>query len=158
MNLYFLRHGIAADAEEFAGSDAERPLTKEGRNRMEREARALARLGVEVDAVITSPLLRARQTAEIALGAVASRSDLVVDDRLGPDFDIAKLRELLSDRANCDALMIVGHEPSMSATLSALIGGGTIELKKGGVARVNIDDPSTARGTLEWLLTPKVLR
>ena len=69
MNCYFLRHGIAVEPEAWSGNDFERPLTRDGHTRMEREAKAIAELSLDLDAIVTSPLLRAKQTAEIVAAA-----------------------------------------------------------------------------------------
>ncbi len=106
---------------------------------------------------MTSPLLRARQTAESVAGELGMEKDLRIDDRLDPGFEGRRLLEMLQEHAGCDALMIVGHEPSMSTVLSGLIGGGSIDLKKGGLACVELTDRSLARGTLQWLVSPKIL-
>jgi phosphohistidine phosphatase len=157
MKLYFLRHGEAGEPEEWQGDDALRPLTDEGRRRMTREARTLERLELGVDRVISSPLVRAVQTAEIVATALRRRNRLVEDRRLGAGFGPERLAEILLEYADARDLMLVGHEPSMSATIGRLTGA-TVELKKGGLARVDIRDRTQARGgTLDWLLPPRVL-
>ena len=157
MLLYFLRHGIAADREAWRGSDDDRPLTGEGVERMKREARTMADLGLSVDLIVTSPLRRARETAEIAAKALKCRNGLVEDERAGLAFDERNARAILNDRSGMQSVMFVGHEPSMSETIGALLGGAGVELKKGALACVEIDDGSSKSGTLLWLLPPKVL-
>ena len=156
MQCYFLRHGIAVDPESFAGSDFERPLTRQGRERMEYEAKAIEDLALDLDCIVTSPLLRARQTAEIVAERLRIRDELVVDARLGPGFAIEHLRAIVGDRRDARAIMLVGHEPSMSATIGRAIGNGTIELKKAALAAVELGDGAST-GTLLCLLPPKVL-
>lgn len=157
MELYFLRHGTAVDADDWDEGDATRPLTSDGRKDMEREAKAIGKLGLKIECIITSPLTRARETAKI----VAERLDLldcfIEDERLAGNFDLASLAQLLHDSGKKESIMIVGHEPGLSSTIGQLIGGGTVELKKGGLARVHIEDPQTPRGELMWLVPPKVL-
>jgi len=155
MRLYFLRHGLAADPGAWQGSDADRPLTDEGRERIGLEAKAIALLEPALDAIVTSPLVRARQTA----GLVALRLGVPVTDdaRLGHDFDRERLAQVVRENADAQALMLVGHEPTFSSTIAALIGGGAVTMKKGGLARVDLADASATRGVLVWLLTPKVL-
>ena len=97
MKLYFLRHGEAGDPAQWEGNDAERPLTDDGRRRMALEARTMRRLELGVDRVITSPLLRARQTAEIVAVELKRKDRLVTDPRLGPDFGPERLVEILRD-------------------------------------------------------------
>jgi len=155
MKCYLLRHGLAADAERWEGADAGRPLTREGKDRMAREAQTIAALSLKLDAIITSPLLRAKQTAEI----VASQLGMTVaeDSRLGIGFDIRALRDILAERHDADAILLVGHEPGMSLTIAAAIGGGRVALKKGALACLEFDDVQSASGELLWLVPPKML-
>jgi phosphohistidine phosphatase len=157
MKLYFLRHGDAGDPAQWHGNDADRPLTDDGRRRMTLEGRTMRSLELGVDCVITSPLLRAQQTAEIVAVELKRKDRLVTDRRLGPDFGPERLAEILRENQDVHDLMLVGHEPSMSATIGRLIGGGAVVLKKGGLARVDVPNPTQLIGTLEWLLPPRAL-
>ena len=157
MKLYFLRHGIAADRDEFDGSDAERPLTSEGRKCMEREAKGMEDLGVAPDRIITSPLKRAKETAKIVAERLHLEDKLVEDDRLAGDFDAECAADILRENGNAQSLMFVGHEPDFSETIGELVGGASIDLKKGGLARIDLDAESSTRGKLVWLLPPKAL-
>ncbi len=154
MRLYFLRHGLA-DRSAWHGPDDLRPLTPRGVQRMQAEARTLAALGIAPTAVLTSPLQRALQSAQItarSLGIVAQ-----TDPRLAPGFDLVALYAILRQYAGADSLMLVGHEPDFSLTIGALIGGGSVVCKKGTLARVDLHTLDPPRGTLVWLLPPKVL-
>lgn len=155
MKLFFLRHGIASDQSEWKGDDAQRPLTGEGIEKMKRSASSLQELKLSVEVIITSPLTRARQTAEI----VAKKLDckLIEDTRLSPGFNIDKLSGMLLDHPKAETIMFVGHEPDFSATVAELIGGGLIEFKKGGLAMVELPNPRKCRGELIWLIPPKIL-
>ncbi|MGH7661213.1 MAG: SixA phosphatase family protein [Vulcanimicrobiaceae bacterium] len=155
MRLYFLRHGLAGDREDWHGDDNERPLTPEGVAKMEREAKTIAKLGLELDAIVTSPLARAVQTARIVADELDLRDILVEDENLGLDFDLARLRNVVEKHRAAEALMLVGHEPSMSRTIGQ-IGGGRIELKKGALACIDLD-PNSMRGELLSLVPPKIL-
>lgn len=157
MKCYFLRHGIAADPAEWTGEDFDRPLTGQGRERMEREAETLAELSLDLAAIITSPLLRAKQTASIVAERLRMTDRLVEDDRLSPGFDLDRLGAILQAYARADAVMLVGHEPSMSETVGRLVGAARIDLKKGGLACVDLPDPSSSSGQLAWLIPPKIL-
>jgi phosphohistidine phosphatase len=157
VNCYFLRHGIAVEPDEWKGRDFDRPLTREGIERMEREARAIADLSLELDAIVTSPLLRARQTAEIVASQLKLRDQIVEDVRLAGGFDARRLSEILADHDKAEAIMLVGHEPTMSATIGRSIGDASIELKKAALAGVVFADASATRGTLICLIPPKVL-
>lgn len=155
--MYFLRHGIAADRDEWKGDDASRPLTAEGRDRMEREAKALADVGLNPDVIVTSPLVRAKQTAEILADALKMRKKLVEDERVAQNFDRAKLAGVLQDHAGADNVVLVGHEPDFSALIGDVVGGAAIVLKKGGIACVELTSASAPAGSLLWLVPPKVL-
>ncbi len=156
MKIYFLRHGAAADPGEWKGNDYDRPLTDDGRERMAREAKAIRKLDLSLDAILTSPLARARETAEIVAAALKGAT-VKADERLGGDFDISGLEEILQDHADAKALMLVGHEPGMSGTIGRLVGEARIDLKKGGLACVELPDASTMTGELLSLIPPKVL-
>ncbi|MGO9410800.1 MAG: phosphohistidine phosphatase SixA [Spirochaetia bacterium] len=157
MDLYFLRHGDALGKEEWKGDDNARALSDEGVARMAREAKTLAGLSLGISLILSSPLVRAVKTAEIVAAALGLRDSLLTDKRLSPGFDLPALREILSDHAEVGALMLVGHEPDFSETIAACIGGGRVECKKGGLARLDITDPLRPRGSLLWLLPPRVL-
>jgi len=158
MRCYFLRHGLAGDPEQWSGDDAARPLTAEGKERMAREAKTIAALGLELDAIVTSPLLRAKQTATIVADKLKMRDRLSEDARLGIAFDVRALRAILEEHATATAVLLVGHEPSMSRTIGSVIGGhARIDLKKGSLACVNFGDPDSLMGELVWLVPPKVL-
>ncbi len=157
MEILFLRHGIAEERETWKGDDRARPLTARGRRAMERTAVRLAGLGVAPELIVTSPLVRARQTAEIAAAGLGMDDRVVEDGRLAPGFDAGGLRDLLEDRPVTAAVMLVGHEPDFSEIIAELIGGGRVVCKKGGLARVDVAELSFAGGELVWLLPPKDL-
>ncbi|HEY4689296.1 MAG TPA: phosphohistidine phosphatase SixA [Anaerolineae bacterium] len=155
MELYFLRHGIADWPNWNTARDDERPLTDEGVAKMKAEARTIEQLDLGLDAILSSPLVRARQTAE----AVADRLGLEVTDEpaLAPGFDAQRLPDVLRRHPDAQALMLVGHEPDFSKTIAQLIGGGRVVMKKGGLARVDLESTDPPKGALVWLLAPKVL-
>lgn len=157
MKLYFLRHEMAADRHEWKGSDAERPLTEGGMERMKRSAATIAELDLELDAILSSPLARARQSALIVAEALGAQGNLLFDGRLGAGFDRDALAEILRDHAGFDSLMLVGHEPGLSATISALIGGGRIVCKKGALVCVKLSEAAALQGELLWLIPPRIL-
>jgi len=157
MLCYFLRHGPAGDRETWQGSDFDRPLTPDGRKRIAQEAKTIAALDLELDEIITSPLVRARQTAEIVAKELRQLDALRQDDRAGLDFSVAQLDAILRDHAESKRIMLVGHEPSMSQTIGDVIGGGDVDLKKGALACVEVTRESPPRGRLLWLAAPKLL-
>jgi phosphohistidine phosphatase len=157
MILYFFRHGLAGNQHDWKGDDRERPLTHKGKNETEISAETLTRMNLGLEQIITSPLTRARQTAAILAGPLKLKKNLQEDERLAHGFDIQKLGEILAAYPGAKVLMLVGHEPDFSAVISDLTGGSQIELKKGGLARVDIMDPANMEGVLAWLLPPHIL-
>ncbi len=157
MKCYLLRHGIAVDQEAWSGSDFDRPLTSDGCTRMEREAKAIDDLSLELDSIVTSPLLRAKQTAEIVAARLGLCDKLAEDQRLDDGFSLERLGAILADHPDSEAIMLVGHEPSMSATIGRAIGGASIELKKAALAGVEFTNSGSRSGTLFSLLPPKIL-
>ena len=157
MKLYFLRHGLAGQRGEWTGNDFDRPLTEGGKERMAREAATLAKLGLNLDLIITSPLIRAYQTAEIVAQRLNMAAKLIQDERLAPGFGAEQLAQILRAHSDVNTLMLVGHEPDFSETISHLIGGGRVVCKKGGLACVDMPDPALLTGDLVWLIPPSVL-
>jgi phosphohistidine phosphatase len=158
MIVYFLRHGLAGARQEGQGDDARRPLTKKGIKNMRTQAKTLARLDLQLEVILTSPLTRALQTADIVAGALKMVARLEQDERLAPGFDRDALQQVLADHPAAKSILLVGHEPDFSLTISALIGGGKVMLKKGGLARVDITATDRLQGDLVWLLPPKIMR
>ena len=156
MELYFIRHG-RADRTAWSGNDSERPLTSDGHSRMEKEARRLGEIGFDVDVIITSPLTRALQTAEIVADVLEIKHRLVVDDRLGFGFDLSAVRALIAEYRDANRIAFVGHEPSFSSVVGELIGGALVVCKKGSVARVDLCSRDSRHGELVWLLQPATL-
>jgi len=152
MQLYFLRHG-EADWPGWTKPDDERPLTDFGKKEVRQLGKFLNRLKVKPDVIVTSPLPRALQTAEIA--AEQLKTKVRQDEALEPGFGITELRNVL-ERHQSKALMFVGHEPDFSSVISALTGG-FLKLSKAGVALVDFD-PETQKGRLHWLFPPKFAR
>jgi phosphohistidine phosphatase len=163
MNLYILRHGIAASAEE-ATPDRDRPLTDKGAKRMRREARGMVRLGIAFDMILTSPLPRARQTAEIVAEAMGVTDHLSPLEALQPNSSVHDLLSSLNNYHNSEHLLLVGHEPLLSSFAAFIVTGKksaalSMALKKGGLCRIEVDAvPPLNPGTLQWLLAPKQLR
>lgn len=152
MQLYFLRHG-EADWPGWTKPNDERPLTDFGKKEVRQVAKFLNRLKVKPDLIVTSPLPRALQTAEVA--AEQLKTKLRQDEALEPGFGISELRTVLK-RHRSKVLMLVGHEPDFSSVISALTGA-SLKLSKAGVALVGID-PEATEGRLLWLFPPKFAR
>lgn len=157
MKCYFLRHGLAVDAGEWSGADFDRPLTPQGHERMTLAAKTIANLGVNVDVILTSPLVRAVQTATIVAKRLKLQDRLVEDARLAGGFGLSTFAEILAERRTLDAILLVGHEPGMSRTAGELVGGANIDFKPGSLACVDVPDPASLGGTLLWLVPAKIL-
>jgi len=154
--LYFLRHGLA-DRSAWNGSDYERPLTPTGRDRMIHEAKSMANLNLSLELILTSPLARAYQTAEIVAEQLDLIEHLQVEERLGLGFGSADLAATLAENSSAEHIMLVGHEPDFSLTISEITGGGDIVCKKGSLARIDLFSSEPPAGQLVWLIPPKVL-
>jgi phosphohistidine phosphatase len=152
MQLYFLRHG-EADWPGWTKPDDERPLTDFGKKEVRQVAKFLNRLKVRPDLIVSSPLPRALQTAEVA--AEQLKTKLRQDEALEPGFGISELKTVLK-RHPSKVLMLVGHEPDFSSVISALTGA-SVKLSKAGVALVDIDQEAQ-EGRLLWLFPPKFAR
>jgi phosphohistidine phosphatase len=151
MKIYFLRHG-KADWPDWNKPDDERPLTKQGKQEMHAVGEFLAGLEVSPDAILTSPLPRASQTAEIAAEHLKVQSS--EEKLLAPGFGVIELTRILRKHRG-ESLMLVGHEPDFSKTILALTGG-NLKLSKAGVALVDIGE-SSRKGKLLWLFPPKII-
>lgn len=162
MELYVLRHAIALTASEAGvNSDAERPLSDEGREKIERIAGAMGKLGVEVDLVLSSPYVRAKDTAIIAHEKMGKETRLEYTVALASGQDPHHIVTELKDRfRKTERIMIVGHEPDLSQLIGRItsLGRLRVEMKKAGLAKITITDLNPElKGTLEFLLTPKVM-
>jgi phosphohistidine phosphatase len=145
MELYFLRHGTAEKRGEWPGDDGVRPLTEAGADTVRRAADTLRRAGLSVDLIVTSPLTRARQTADIAADVLALHERLTEDLRLAPGFGHLELAAILAEHDFPSRVMFVGHEPDFSLIIEALTGGRVV-CKKGGIARVDVFDADALKG------------
>lgn len=155
MDLYFLRHAIAADRSA-DGSDSARTLTRDGIEKMRISALGMQRLGLQLDRLLTSPLVRARETADIVGTALNVAPE--TSGALAPGCNAATLLELLTDMPRARSVMVVGHEPDLSSMVGDLTGGSRVAMKKGGLALVDLAALDLGAGTLIWLLAPRVLR
>ena len=156
--LYFLRHGLA-DHPHYRGDDALRPLSREGELRMRQAAAFLAGLDLGLDVLLTSPLVRAAQTAAIVAGRLGLADRILEEPRLGPGFGVEPLAAILGDLPETHRrIMLVGHEPGFSEVVGAITGGSAVVCKKGGLARVDLQDgDGELQGRLLWLLPPAIL-
>jgi phosphohistidine phosphatase len=161
MNLHLLRHGIAADlGTDGIKRDSERPLTSEGREKLYRVTAAMQAMELAFDLILSSPLLRARQTAEIVADAFKARKQMSLEDELACGGNVRELVQRLARLRPVPAsVLLVGHEPGLSELVSLLCAGDlrlAMDFKKGGLCRLEIGTLRPSRcATLVWLLTPK---
>lgn len=156
VELYLLRHADAGDPMTWAGDDAERPLSPKGRRQAKRLGSLLAGIKLRPDVILTSPKLRAADTAKIVGKAVSVKPKK--DDRLGSAVELGDLAGLLAGTEDARRVVLVGHDPDFS-TLASSLTGAAIELKKGAIARIDLGDagPRAGGGALRWLVPPSVL-
>ena len=165
MNLYLMRHGIAVAADDPGVThDSERALTGKGVKRMRRAARGLRLLKIPFDAILTSPVLRARQSADIVAAALGMEARLEEISGLAPESTVQHLLFGLTRYQDRKHLLLVGHEPLLSRTIASLLCGNAekgieIPVRKGSLCRIELDAVSPpGPGILHWFLTPKQLR
>jgi len=159
MILYVLRHTSAGDHLATPKKDEKRALDKEGIEQCGYVGRALAALEVQVDVIVSSPLKRCTQTAALVGNELGYEGKLQTEPGLRPEAGLADFRKILEKYSRQEAVMVVGHNPNLSQFLGSVISDSgceaSVELKKGAVAKVEMRRSS---GTLQWCLTPKVLR
>jgi len=158
--IYLVRHAIAAERGPAWPDDTKRPLTPKGVARMRRVVRGLRELGVSVDVVLTSPLARAKQTAELLVEGLKPAPALNVVASLSPGIAAAKMAETLSGFKRSQVLALVGHEPGLGELACWLIGSkAPVPFRKGGICRIDVPASSpNGSGQLIWLATPGMLR
>ncbi|HVB40234.1 MAG TPA: histidine phosphatase family protein [Terriglobales bacterium] len=160
MTLYIVRHASAGESKKDPAKDAKRALDRSGIAQAMHMGRVLANLETQLDAVLTSPLKRAAQTAALVANEMGFEGKLRPEPALAPDGSYAAFQQLLARNAGHEAVLVVGHNPNLSLFLGRLVAGpgapARIELRKGAAARVRAQ-PGQAGAVLEWLLTPKVV-
>jgi len=158
MNLYLIRHAIAVEEYE---EDSLRPLTDKGKKKMRQIAKGLRALGVELDLILSSPYVRAAETAEILADVFKMKKEIKLSENLVPMGDPDLLIAEMNEKYAADSIALVGHEPFMTSLIGLLISENSsvdITLKKGGVCSLSADDlHHTRKATMDWLLTPGIL-
>jgi phosphohistidine phosphatase len=159
MLLYFLRHASAGKSTMNPKKDERRPLDEEGMLQARYVGRLLANLDVQVDQIVSSPLKRALQTATLVANELAFEAAVQIDDALRPEAEFDQFQTMLARYKKYDAVMVVGHNPSLTEFLSKSVSGASgstqVDFRKGAVARVEMNGRT---GTLDWLVTPKIAR
>ena len=158
--LYIVRHAIAAERGSEWPNDDKRPLTDRGIHRFKEEVAGLRSLDVSIDEVITSPLIRAKQTADLLAAGLASKPVVRILKALEPGHSPAAIVSQLARLARRPRIAIVGHEPGLGELAAHLIGASRpLPFRKGSICRIDLESLTTKRaGSLIWFLTPKMLR
>lgn len=156
MNLHVIRHADAGDAMNWSGDDSDRPLTDLGRRQARSLGETFRRLGVSLDAVVSSPYVRTRETAELLLEGLGAPSEVKFSGLLASG--AMRRNQLAQELASLGAssLAIVGHEPDLPNFLGWLLDvePRKVFLKKGGAAHIQCRLPEKGTATLTWLITP----
>lgn len=163
MILYILRHGVAEDGPPAGGGDGARRLTPRGRDKVRAAAAGMRALGLKLDALLTSPMVRAAETAELVAAAYSNGPKPETLAALSAGVSPAETVTALKPYERHDHVMIVGHEPGLSSVASLLLTGSannlTLDLKKCGLAALELaDGVGRGRAQLCWMLTPRQLR
>ena len=160
LELYLIRHGVAAERGEEYPDDSKRPLTTDGIARLRKEAKALDELGVQFDQILTSPLVRARQTADVFAETMKSKPPIAIIDALTPAGSPAAVMQDLGKYMRKASIALVGHEPNMGELAAFLIGAKVpLPFKKGAICRIDFTVfPPKGKGALCWFVTPRMLR
>jgi phosphohistidine phosphatase len=158
VNLYLMRHANAGLARGNPVLDAKRALIKEGKEQCMLMARVMNALKVQVDVVVSSPLKRSLQTAQFVATEMGYEAKVEVSPALAPGGDYAAFQQLLAKYAGFEGILAVGHNPNVFQFLGRLItgnGGAAIRMRKGSVARVDLDRHPPL---LQWLIDPRMAR
>jgi phosphohistidine phosphatase len=160
LELYLVRHGIAEERGEDWPDDSKRPLTNSGIAKLRKVARGLAALDVTFDQIVTSPLVRTRQTADVLAEVLKGKPPVAASDALAPAGTPAAVIQEIGRHARKARVALVGHEPNLGELAAQLIGAkAPLEFKKGGICRIDFDVlPPKGVGALRWFVTPKMLR
>ena len=161
--LFIMRHGIAVDRGTSGyAENAKRPLTPEGKNKTRLIAKGLIRLGLDLDWIVSSPLVRAVETAGLVSEELETRVPIDLCDALAPGGSAESLISYLAKQVNRRRVMVVGHEPDLSDLAARLMGAGrhaNLTFKKGGCCLLKFSEfPPKSPGQLVWWLTPRVMR
>ena len=160
LELYLIRHGEAAERGKDYPDDSKRPLTSQGIARLRKQAKALDALGIGFDQIITSPLTRTKQTAEVFAETLKSKPAVSSSDSLAPAGTPASVIQELGKHMRVARIALVGHEPNIGELAARLIGARVpFEFKKGAICRIDFEVfPPKGVGQLRWFLTPRMMR
>ena len=161
--LYIMRHGIAVTRGSAGfGDDSKRPLTPDGKQKVREATGGLLKMKLALDWIVTSPLVRSVETAEIIGDTFVSKIPMDFCDALRPGGSAEALVTFLAKRPNRRRVLVVGHEPDLSQMAARLVGAGrnaNFSFKKAGCCLITFSEfPPKSPGQLVWWLTPKILR
>ncbi len=158
MELYLLRHGIAEERAS-SGKDADRRLTDDGRRRLRRVLEHARKANVTPTLILSSPLKRAVETAEVAAKELGYSSKIAISEALLPDSSPEKVWAEIRAHRDEPAILMTGHEPLFSATASWMLGStrSMVDFKKAGLMRIDFEAlGAEPRGVIEWMITPRL--
>jgi phosphohistidine phosphatase len=158
MELYLLRHGIAED-HAASGHDADRALTDDGRKKLRHVLSRARKASVTPTLILSSPLKRAFETAEIAANELGYSSEISITNSLTPDSSPHRVWTEVRAHRDEPAILLAGHEPLFSATVAWFLGSprSMVEFKKAALVRIDFDSLGPEpRGVLQWMITPKL--
>lgn len=164
MEIYLLRHGLAIERGTLGfENDSARPLTTKGINQLKKVSMAMEKMDLGFDLILSSPFLRAKETAEIVAKKLKQKKTLKFSDALTPDKDVKFLiPQLQKLKPSPKRILLVGHEPFLSELVSLLVTGGMqlqMDFKKGGLCKLEAEKLSAGKcASLIWLLTPKQMK
>ncbi len=163
LELYLVRHAVAAERGPDYPDDDQRPLTPDGVEKWRAAVAGLRRLGLQVDVVLTSPLVRAADTAAVLAAGLKPKPRVVTVDELRPGARLADVVAAVTAQAGArraSRLALVGHEPDLGELAAKLLGArGAVEFKKGAVCRIDVTRATPGGpGLLRWFLPPRALR
>lgn len=164
MEIFLLRHGLAVErGTPGFEDDVTRPLTPKGKKQLKKVCRAMADMELKFDLLLTSPMLRARETAEIVAAGLEAEERLKLCDALAADQEpVALIRALPRLKPMPESILLVGHEPFLSRLISLLLTDGPdleMDLAKAGLCKLNVEKLRAAKcARLEWLLTPQQMK
>jgi phosphohistidine phosphatase SixA len=157
VDIYLVRHGEYVDlGSKTLEQDSQNRLSEEGVAKLQRQAKTLAAWQLPVEQIVTSPFVRSKQTAEILADGIG----VPIDEHVALTrtfFNVAGLTQILQEYADTKHLMLVGHESDLSTVAAAVIGGGKLDLARGGIIRIALDTLDPPQGSLIWLLSPDVM-
>lgn len=160
LELYLIRHGVAEDRGPDWPDDSKRPLTPDGIVKLRKEARGLTAIDAAFDQIVSSPLVRARQTADVFSEVLKNKPPIATADALAPAGTPAAVIQEIARHVKKARVALVGHEPNLGELAAQLIGArAPLEFKKGGICRIDVEVlPPKGAGALRWFLTPRILR